>query len=193
MKRPLLFIISGPSGAGKTTLLKKLFRKKFIKDNCLLSISWTTRPKRPSERDGKDYFFTTKNIFEQEIRKKFFLEKQRVGDYYYGTPLSFVRQAGKEKKDLILCIDVKGAKYVQDNFKKGRTISIFVSVPMERELLKRLKKRKERNAVIGKRIALAKKELKYLKYYGYLIINQDLGESTENLEAIIKAERLKKR
>ena len=193
MKSPLLFIISGPSGAGKTSLLKKLFRKKFIKDNCLLSVSWTTRPKRPSEKDGRDYFFTTKNIFEREMRKNFFLEKQRVGDYYYGTPFSFVRQARKEKKDLLLCIDVKGAKYVQDNFKKGRIISIFVSVPQKGELLKRLRKRKERSALIEKRIALAKKELKYLKYYGYLIINQDLDESTENLEAIIKAERLKRR
>ena len=192
MRSPLLFIISGPSGAGKTTLLKKLFRRKFIRDNCLLSISYTTRPERPGEKEGRDYFFITEDIFAHFIRKKFFLETQRVGDDFYGTSVSFLHRAAKEAKDLILCIDVKGEKYLKNNFKKGRIISIFVGVPDERELFRRLKKRREKSFIIGKRIALAKKELKYLKYYTYLIINQDLDESIKNLEAIIRAERIKR-
>jgi guanylate kinase len=187
---PKVFIISGPSGAGKTTLLKRLFQKKFVKDNFLLSISFTTRVKRQGEKEGKDYFFVNKEEFAKLKREGFFLETQKVLDDFYGTPKYFLNRAVKEKKSLILCIDVKGTKYLKNNFKQDKITTIFVATPTRSELYQRLKKRKEHRKSIEKRIELARKELQYLKYYDYVIVNRTLEESVKNLESILKEERL---
>jgi len=193
MKKPLLFIISGPSGAGKTTILDRLIRKKFFKENFILAVSCTTRCPRPGEKEGRDYFFLDQKTFLKRRKKGFFLETQKVAGNYYGTPGFFLETAAEESKDIIICIDVKGALQVQKTVSEESLISVFISAPDEQELLNRLKKRKEKKEVIAERIKLAKKELQYLKYYGYLVINENLEESIKNLEIILKAERMRRR
>jgi len=187
MRENLIYIISGPSGVGKTTLLKKLFLKKEIKDKFLLGISFTTRKKRDGEEEGKDYFFVTKEKFKELENKGFFLETQEVLGDYYGTPNYFLERAEKEGKHLILCIDVKGGMYLKKQFRRGKIITIFISVPDKEELYRRLQKRVEKVENIEKRINLAEEELKFLKHYDYLIINQDLSQALKKLETILKS------
>jgi guanylate kinase len=187
MKPSRIFILSGPSGAGKTTLLNELFRKRFIKNNFVRGISFTTRKIRPKEKKGKDYFFVTKKKFLKLKKENFFLETQRVLDNHYGTPRYFYARALEEKKDLILCIDVKGGMYLKKNFKLGKIFTIFISAPTERDLHQRLHKRADEKEMIKKRTELAKKELQFSKYYDYLIINQDIKTSLKTLESILLA------
>jgi guanylate kinase len=191
MSRTKIFIISGPGGAGKTTLLNRLFRRKFIKNNFLRGISFTTRLKRPKEKDGKDYFFISKKDFLRLKKRNFFLENQKVIDDYYGTPKYFYDEAIKKKKNLILCIDVKGSMYLKKKFKSDKIVTIFISAP-KKELYQRLRKRVESEEMIRKRINLAKKELQFSKYYDYLIINQDLKITLKILEAILLAETFRR-
>ncbi len=183
-----LFIISGPAGVGKTTLLKRLFQKKFVKENFLQTTSFTTRERREGEREGKDYFFVSKEEFLKKKKKNFFLETQKVLNDYYGTPKYFLKKAKEKKKDLILCIDVKGGKYLKKNFKEGKIITIFISVD-KKELYRRLRKRKETK--LKEKLKLAEKERAYLKYYDYLVVNENMEKSLKDLEVILKAERLK--
>ncbi len=187
-----IFVISGPSGAGKTSILQRLFRRKFVRKNFSKSISYTTRPRRPGERGGRDYFFTSRQDFLKLMKKDFFLETQKVLDDYYGTPYVLYRQACRRKKDLILCIDVKGGKYLKNTFKKDKIISVFIAPPQEKELCRRMKKRGETKNTIGKRIKLAKKELAYMRYYDYIVVNDQIEESVDNVEAILRAEQLRR-
>lgn len=187
-----IIVLSGPSGAGKTTLLDKLFLRKAIRSSFLLGVSCTTREKRPGEKEGRDYFFIKRSDFLKRKKKNFFLEYQKVGNNYYGTPKDFLKRAKKENKDLILCIDVKGGMYLKKNINREKIATIFVSVPSTKELLGRLKKRKEPAANIKKRIKLAKKELQFIKEYDYLIINQNITNALKLLEAILITERLRR-
>lgn len=179
-----IFILSGPSGAGKTTLLNKIFRNKIIKNKFLRAISFTTRSKRPQETEGKDYFFGSKQEFLILKKKGFFLEYQKVLDNYYGTPKYFYNNAQEQKKDLILCIDVKGGMYLKKKHRAGKIITIFVRAPNRQELKKRLQHRVEHKESIAKRVNLAKKELQFSKYYDYIIVNQDLKNSVKSLQDI---------
>ena len=186
-----IFIVSGPSGAGKTTLIKRLFRKKFIKDNFLQAVSFTTRPKRRGEKEERDYFFVGKKEFLRLRKKKYFLEFQEVFGDLYATPKFFLEEANRVKRNLFLCIDVKGGKYLKNKFKKGKIVTIFVAAPSEKELCIRLGKRKETKNTIKKRVGLAKKELQYIEHYDYLVINYNIEESLKNIEAILRAEKLR--
>ena len=190
-KTPTIFIVSGPGGAGKTTLVDKLLEKKHIKQNFIRSISATTRKRRPQETEAKDYIFIDKREFLILEKKGFFLENQQVLENHYGTPRFFFNKAKKEKKDLILCIDVKGGMYLKKNFKSAKIITIFVSAPDGKELHRRLKNRAEKEAFIKKRLDLAKKELQFAKYYDYLIVNQKIEDSLKSLESVLmmKGER----
>ncbi len=187
-----IIVISGPSGAGKTTLLKKLFLKKFIKNNFLLAVSCTTRLKRKGEREGRDYFFINQKKFKELIKKKYFLEHQKVLNDYYGTPKYFLQEAKRQKKDLILCIDVKGAVYLRRRLRRDKITTVFITAPTEEELSRRLCKRGD-SAIVKKRLSLAKKELQFVKVYDYLIINQNLKNALKLLEAVLIAERLRRR
>ncbi len=193
MKKPTAFIFSGPGGAGKTTLVDKLFRKKSIHNRFVKGISFTTRQVRPGEKSGRDYFFISKEEFIKLKKKNFFLESEKVLSDYYGTPKCFLAVAKREKKDLILCIDVKGGMNLRKNFKQGRTVTIFISAPTEKELQARLKKRTEKPEMIKKRINLSKKELQSAQYYDYVIINQDLRTTLNILESILLAEKFRRK
>jgi guanylate kinase len=187
-----IFILSGPSGSGKTTILNTLFRRKSIRDNFTRGISFTTRTKRPKEKEGKDYFFVTKKKFLRLKKENFFLEWQKVLEHYYGTPKFFYAKAKKEKKDLILCIDVKGGMFLKRKNKGTRIITVFVRAPNHTELRRRLEKRVEKQDFIIQRVKLAKKELQFSKYYDYVIVNQDIQTSVKILQDIFSANSHKK-
>ncbi|MCM8787766.1 MAG: guanylate kinase [Candidatus Omnitrophica bacterium] len=183
-----IFILSGPSGAGKTTLLNRLFRKNFIKKNFIRCISYTTRGQRPSEKNRKDYFFVSKKEFLRLKRQKFFLETQKVLDNYYGTPKYFYKRAKKLKKNLILCIDVKGGMYLKKKLKLDKIVTIFISAPNKDELFSRLEKRTEKTSFIKRRLSLAKDELKYSRYYDYVVINKKINVALGKIMSIILKE-----
>jgi guanylate kinase len=187
MKAPTIFIISGPSGAGKTTLLNQLLRQSQIRKKFMRAISFTTRQRRPREKNKKDYIFISKGDFLKLKKNNFFLEWQKVLDNYYGTPKYFYTQAAKDNKDLILCIDVKGGMYLKKKHKIGKIVTIFVSAPNKKELFKRLQKRIEKEDSIFKRLSLAKTELKFCRYYDYAITNSDIKDSVAKLRDILLA------
>jgi len=186
MKLPKIFIFSGPGGAGKTVLINKLFDKKYIQSVFMKGITVTTRTKRPREKEGKDYFFVSKEEFLRLKKKKFFLESQKILDDYYGIPKLFYALAKAGKKHLILCIDVKGGMYLKKHLKAGRITTIFIAAPTEKELYRRMKKRAEGKEVIERRTMLAKKELQFSQYYDYVIVNKDIKKSLKKIEDIVK-------
>lgn len=181
-----IFILSGPGGSGKTTLLNTLFRKKDFAKHFMRTVSFTTRQKRPREKEGKDYFFVSKKEFLARKKKNFFLESQKVVDDYYGTPKYFYAKAKDEHRSLILCIDVKGGMYLKKHLKIGKIVTIFISAPTRSELYKRLMVRAEKKDVIRKRLALAKQELQFSRYYDYVVINKDIKTAVHDLEKILR-------
>ncbi|MFH1772573.1 MAG: guanylate kinase [Candidatus Omnitrophota bacterium] len=180
-----VFIVSGPGGAGKTTIIKTLFKKKRIRDRFLKAISYTTRDKRLGERNAIDYFFVDKKKFDDLKKQNFFLESEKVVNNYYGTPKFFYNRAKKEKKNLILCIDVKGGAYLKKTLNPQEISTVFISAPSQKELIGRLTKRVEKNATIKTRIELAKKELKFSKKYDYVLVNHSLKSAAEKLASIL--------
>ncbi|MFA6281940.1 MAG: guanylate kinase [Candidatus Omnitrophota bacterium] len=180
-----IFILSGPSGAGKTTLLNMLLRKKNIKGKFVRAISFTTRKKRQGEKEGRDYFFISREKFLALKKKNFFLESQKVFDNYYGTPKYFYDQAKEQGKNLILCIDVKGGMYLKSKHKLGRIVALFIAAPSELHLRSRLKNRVEDEKTIQKRVSLSKKEMEFAKHYDGIVINEDLKKALSVLEEII--------
>lgn len=190
--QPIIFVFSGPGGAGKTTLVNRLFRKKFVRDNFIRGISYTTRRRRPQEKGGHDYFFVSKSEFLRLKSKNFFLENEKVLENYYGTPKFFFTRAQKAKKDLILCIDVKGGMYLKKTLKQGKIVTIFISAPTRRDLLCRLGVRAEQKDIIQRRIRLAKEELCFAPRYDYLVINQDIKNTLTVLAAVLLAEKFRR-
>jgi len=186
-----LYIISGPSGSGKTTLCNKLLKLDTLKDKLAKSVSVTTRPLRGNEKHRKDYAFVTKKEFLKRKRRGAFLESQTVFGYLYGTPKSFVKNALKKKRNVLLAIDVKGALVVKRLF--PRAVTIFILPPSLQILQKRLTDRlTEGKKGLYKRLALAKKEMSYLKHYDYVVINDDLKKAIRKLEAILIAEQCRR-
>ena len=127
MRKGKIIIISGPSGSGKTTLHKKLLLSRRLKRKLVKSVSVTTRPKRPLEKHGRDYLFISKKDFFKKRRAGYFLESKKVFDRYYGTPRKAVDKILKKGKNVLLCIDVKGAKTVF--IKRPKAVKIFIKAP----------------------------------------------------------------
>jgi guanylate kinase len=185
----LLIILSSASGAGKTTIAKKLIQKdpRFV-----LSISYTTRPPRGEEKEGKDYFFVDEDKFEQMVEERKFLEWEKVHDAFYGTSRDFVQKNLSSGKDVVLVIDVKGGKHVGE--KCPDSISIFFLAPSFEELKKRLQNRcTESEEEIEKRIESADWEEKQAEDYDYHVVNDKLEDAVEKTLSIIKTEHAKRR
>lgn len=185
-KSGLIFIISGPSGSGKTILLKRLLKIRVLKNKLVKSISFTTRPKRWGEKNGKDYFFISEREFQQKRKEKKFLEWTRYLGFYYATPQDFIERHLKQGRHIVLCLDLKGALKIKRLYPDS-TITIFVKSPSLEVLRQRIKKRskKVKSAEINQRLSLAKKELAVASSYDYCMVNKDLREAVEELKEII--------
>ena len=185
----IMVILSSPSGAGKTTLCKKIIE---IDKEIIMSISATTRPKRKSELEGKDYFFINEDDFILKRKKGLFLEFAKVFDYLYGTPKKFVEDKLSQGIDIIFDIDWQGAQKLSD-FSKSDLVSIFILPPSTKTLKSRLKKRAEDSDLIVKnRMAKAKSEINHWIEYDYVLVNEDIEECTKKIIEILNAERLKR-
>jgi guanylate kinase len=184
--KPLVYIISAPSGSGKSTLVNELL--KSVRD-LEFSISYTTRAPRGSETNGRQYYFVSRAQFERMIQEDDFLEHAEVFGNYYGTARCFLRAAEEGRRDLLLDIDVQGARQIQDKL-PGAT-SIFILPPNRKTLEERLRKRSEdREEVIQRRLITASREIENYDRYSYILVNDRLEESTEILQAIVRSERL---
>lgn len=184
MKREgILVVVSGFSGAGKGTLMKQLLQTY---DNYALSISMTTRQPREGEVDGREYFFSTKEKFEENIRRDGFVEYASYCGNYYGTPKEYVDAQLSAGNDVILEIEIQGALKIKEKFPTA--LLLFVMPPTVAELEKRLVGRgTETPEVIAKRLARAGEEADGIESYDYIIINDDLEACTKELHSIISA------
>ncbi len=187
MRKGRIVIISGPSGSGKTTLHKRLLLSRRFRGKLVKSISATTRPRRPGERHGRDYLFFSKDVFLAKKTKKYFLEWQRVFGRYYGTPHDRAEELLKAGKNVLLCIDVKGARVVRRWYPDA--ISIFINAPSIAVLKNRLRKRaSESMADLRLRLSVAKREIKEARQYTYVVVNDDLKKALKKLEHILQSE-----
>ena len=183
-----ILILSGPSGCGKSTLLKEVY--KHIEDY-YFSISTTTRDPRDGEVNGVDYFFVSKEEFEEDIVNGNFLEHANVHGNYYGTSLKPIKAALNEGKLVIFDIDVQGHKIVRKKLDSLVT-SVFITTPSLKVLEDRLNSRAtDAKDVIEKRIRNAKAEVEHFQTYDYLIINDDLETAASQLVSIAKITRIK--
>ena len=185
----ILFIISAPSGSGKSTLVGEV-RKQLTGID--FSVSWTTRPPRGSEQDGREYHFTTRDNFLQMIAAGEFLEYAEVFGNFYGTSRRSLDQARSVNHDLLLDIDVQGAAQVRTSL--AEAVSIFVLPPNPKVLRTRLRNRSRaeghvNEAELYRRLSEASKEIENYKEYGYILVNDILDRAVAQLEAIVQAER----
>lgn len=190
MENGTLFIISAPSGTGKTTILKKIIAEMA---NVAFSVSHTTRAPRPGEQEGVDYFFIDKDTFTDMRQQDLFLEWAEVHGNLYGTSSRAVADVTEQGLDLILDIDVQGARQVRKKL-GAKGVFIFIAPPSLEELASRLAGRStETEAVIATRLQNAKQEMKSITQYDYIIVNDTIAEAVEILKSVIIAERSRKR
>ena len=184
-RKGILFVISGPSGVGKGTLKKALMDKA---QGLNLSISATTRPARPGEIHGQHYFFLDQPGFREMIEQDAFLEWAQVYSNFYGTPRDFVLNHLQEGRDVLLEIDIQGALQVKEKMPSG--VFVFIYPPNLEELACRLLSRgQDSRTSIEMRLAASANELKHIKYYDYLVVNDKIDHALQKLTAIIIAER----
>lgn len=187
-QKGILFILSGPSAVGKGTVRKELFKRN---PDLVFSISATTRDIRPGEVDGVDYYYKTKEEFEELIKQNKLLEYAQFVDNYYGTPRQFVEEQLDKGRDVLLEIEVQGAMQVKENFPEG--VFIFLLPPSLTELEKRLIHRgTESLSLMQDRLNKAKEEIKMMDQYDYLIENDDVKTATSKVESIIQSEHLRR-
>lgn len=187
-KKGAILIISGPSGCGKSTLLKEVYKN--ISDY-YFSISTTTREPRIGEVNGVDYFFVSKEEFEEDIKKGNFLEYAKVHDNYYGTSLKPIIKALNEGKLVIFDIDVQGHHLVRKKMNDSVT-SVFITTPSLKVLEERLNNRNSDSLeVIEKRVRNAKKEIEFFDEYDYFIVNDNLESASNELVSIANIARAK--
>ena len=183
-KRGRILIISGPSGSGKTTLQQRLLESRKLKKKLVKSISATTRPSRQGEEHGRDYLFLSKKNFLYKKRAGHFLESQKVFRYHYGTPEKNVRDLLKRGKNVLLCIDVKGAKVVEKKYPD--VLKIFIKAPSLQILKKRLSSRGTENKKdLSSRLKIAREELRASKSYDFVVVNDNLQKAFIILEQIV--------
>lgn len=186
MRKGALLIISAPSGAGKTTICRKLLaRRKDLK----YSTSCTTRSPRPGEKDGKHYFFLTRDEFKRKIQRGELLEWAMVHDEYYGTPRKFVDDQIERGLNVIMAIDVQGAMSIRR--KHPAAILVFVLPPSMDVLKARLAGRRDASESVAKRLANSRGELAAAKDYDYVVVNDALEKAVDQISCILTAETLK--
>jgi len=186
--RGLLVVLSGPSGVGKGTVRKALFNMP--EQDFVYSVSMTTRPMREGEINGKDYYFVSREEFEQRIKDGKFLEYAEFVGNYYGTPIDKVEEQLDEGKEVVLEIEVNGALQVREKMKEA--VMIFLVPPGRGALYHRLKGRgTESEDVIKERIAKADREFKLAYRYDYIVVNDDVDNAADRIMAIIRAEHAK--
>ena len=188
-RKSIVYITSAPSGSGKSTLVNELLR---LVPGLDFSISYTTRLPRGSEQNGKEYFFVTREEFETMIAADEFLEHAIVFGNYYGTARRFLREAENRSNDLLLDIDVQGASKIKEKIPEA--VSIFVLPPDREKLEWRLRKRGlDSETVILRRLDTARREIENYSKYDYILVNNLLEQSADQLKDIVLAERLKKK
>ena len=183
MSKGLLIVLSGPSGVGKGTVLKEVMKDESLR--LAFSISMTTREKRKGEENGVNYFFVTKEQFEQAVKDGKLLEYAEFVGNYYGTPLDYVEKLRNEGTNVILEIEVQGCLQVQE--KEPDAITIFIVPPSMQELENRIRGRKsEPEEIIQQRLAKAEKEMEMLNKYKYVVCNDDVELAAEIISVIIR-------
>jgi len=183
-----VFIISAPSGSGKSTLVTRLLKAI---PGLMFSVSFTTREPRGHEKDGESYHFVARQDFEQMIARGEFLEWAQVFGNYYGTHQGILEAARAAGRDLVLDIDVQGARQLKDRIPEA--VTIFILAPSRKVLEDRLRARGEdREEVIERRLREAAVEIQKYKDYDYVLINRELLESDAVLSAIVRAERIRR-
>jgi guanylate kinase len=183
----IVFIISAPSGSGKSTLVGGLLKSIPL----LFSVSYTTRPPRGAETPGQNYYYISKEEFQARIARDEFLEYAEVFGNYYGTHKGVLEKAERDGKDVVLDIDVQGARQL-----KGRipdAVSIFILAPSRKILEQRLRDRSEdREDVIQTRLREAAEEIRNYASYDYIVVNRDVASAVDTLASIVKAERARR-
>lgn len=188
-RRGLMFILSSPSGAGKTTLAERLLN---LDNEITLSISATTRERRPGEAHGQDYYFVSEDEFAAMRDRGEFLEWANVFGNHYGTPRSLVEDTLGNGRDVLFDIDWQGAQQLDEVAGKD-VVKVFILPPSREELERRLRRRaQDPEEVVLRRMAKADAEMSHWAEYDYVIVNYDLDESEELLRSILFAERLKR-
>lgn len=188
-RRGVMLVLSSPSGAGKTSISRALLDRD---PQLHMSVSVTTRPPRPAEIHGKDYFFITVAEFRRMSAEHDLLEHAKVFDNYYGTPRAAVEEALAGGQDVLFDIDWQGTQQLEGNAGKD-LVSVFILPPSVEELERRLHTRaQDTEEVVRKRMAKAADEMSHWPEYHYIVVNHDLEESIAHVQAILRAERLRR-
>jgi guanylate kinase len=188
-RRGLMLVLSSPSGAGKTSIARELLA---LDENLQMSISATTRPRRPGEVHGVDYEFIQPNTFREMIDDEKLIEYAKVFDYYYGTPRYPVEKALASGKDVLFDIDWQGTQQLAEHVGSD-LIRVFILPPSTRDLERRLRTRAQDSvSVVDNRMAKAMDEISHYPEYDYIIVNTVLEESVRNVRSILTSERLKR-
>ena len=184
-KQGLLIVISGPSGCGKNSIINELLK---IRKNTWVSISCTSREPRGEEKDGVNYYFLSKEEFEEEISNDAFLEYAEYSGNYYGTPKKYIKEHLDNGEDVILEIEIQGALKIKE--KLDETIFIFIMPPSMKELKKRLINRNTDSLEkIEKRFKRAYEEINEISKYNYVVVNDDLSLAVKKVDSILEAEK----
>ena len=188
-RRGLMLVLSSPSGAGKTTISRLILEKD---TNISMSVSATTRPKRPGEVEGRDYHFIDPTEFNLMVNRRELLEHAKVFGHYYGTPRAPVENALESGSDVIFDIDWQGAQQLTEKARHD-IVSVFILPPSTEELDRRLYRRaQDSTGVVAARMAKAPDEMSHWAEYDFIVINQDVEISVSQIQAILAAERLRR-
>ncbi len=188
-RRGLMFVLSSPSGAGKTTISRRMLE---MDGDIHLSISVTTRARRSSEIDGRDYHFITPARFEEMVKKDELLEHATVFDHHYGTPKRYVEDNLTHGKDVLFDIDWQGTRQLS-RASRNDLVSVFILPPSMTELERRLRTRAQDSAeVVARRMAKAASEISHWQEYDYVLVNDDLETTTSRVRCILDAERMRR-
>jgi guanylate kinase len=189
-RRGLMLVLSSPSGAGKTTISRELLAQD---PTLWMSVSYTTRPRRPGEVEGRYYHFTTPQKFNLMLNNQEFLEHAKVFGNYYGTPRKPVEDALAEGRDVVFDIDWQGTQQLRQEAEDD-LVTVFILPPSTAELERRLQSRaRDPKDVVAKRMAKVVEETSHWAEYDYIVVNRDVADSVAKVQSIVAAERLRRK